>query len=275
MYEVGDGINLRHTVLNPDGVATAATVTLLVTKPDGTTDTPAVSTSSTGVYDAATFVADQAGYWVFRWSAAGAVVDVTDGSFTVAALSPGLYSDLPTLRAMVGANAVDVSNDQLLLSAIRAASRSIDRRCGRIFYRTGLTVRQFVSPGRLTWNGTFYSFTVDDIADTTGLLVGGVSWTGVGPLNATVMGSPVTYLISDDYAANPFTGTVSVTARWGWPAVPEEISHAAALLAARLWKRKDSPQGVIGSDQWGVTRVARFDPDVESLIAPYRLPGFA
>jgi hypothetical protein len=62
---------------------------------------------------------------------------------------------------------------------------------------------------------------------------------------------------------------VRVTARWGWPSVPDGVAQAAALLAARLYRRKDSPEGVLGSSEWGAVRVARFDPDVEGLIAPY------
>ncbi|MDX2921298.1 hypothetical protein PV370_25695, partial [Streptomyces sp. NE06-03C] len=67
---------------------------------------------------------------------------------------------------------------------------------------------------------------------------------------------------------------VQVTARWGWPAVPDEIVQATLIQAARLYKRKDSPEGVTGSAEWGVVRLSRRDPDVWALIEHYVLPGF-
>jgi hypothetical protein len=42
----------------------------------------------------------------------------------------------------------------------------------------------------------------------------------------------------------------------------------------RLFRRKDSPEGVTGSAEWGVVRLSRRDPDVWVLIEPYILPGF-
>lgn len=66
-----------------------------------------------------------------------------------------------------------------------------------------------------------------------------------------------------------------ITAQFGWPAVPDDISEAALIQAARLFKRKDSPEGVIGNAEWGVVRLSRRDPDVWNLIEQYVLPGFA
>jgi hypothetical protein len=70
----------------------------------------------------------------------------------------------------------------------------------------------------------------------------------------------------------PSSGRLQVTALWGWPAVPDEIEQATALYAARLYRRKDSPQGVIGGGDFGPVRVSRIDPDVEALIAPFVIP---
>jgi hypothetical protein len=47
------------------------------------------------------------------------------------------------------------------------------------------------------------------------------------------------------------------------------------LLAARFYRRKDSPQGVLGNAEWGFARVSRVDPDVEALISPFLIPVIA
>lgn len=211
---------------------------------------------------------------IVQWSGTDVEGDTVTATELIAVDAPtDVYTDLATLRTMLGANGVDAASDTLISAAITAASRSIDARCGRRFYSdVTASARSYDISGRTTYNGARYSLLTDDISTPTGLLLNGSAWT---QYEAVRPGRPITYLLSDLYAASPFFDVVTVTAVWGWPAVPDEIKQATALLASRLYKRKDSPQGVIGSDQWGVTRVARFDPDVEALINPYRLPGFA
>lgn len=79
---VGDLPTLTYA-LTVAGVPTAATVTLTLTAPDGTTSTPAVTASATvGTYTA-TALMSQAGTWAYRWVASGAATDVETGLFEV------------------------------------------------------------------------------------------------------------------------------------------------------------------------------------------------
>ncbi len=68
-----------------------------------------------------------------------------------------------------------------------------------------------------------------------------------------------------------------VTARWGWGAVPENVTLANMMLGAQLFRRRDSPEGVIGGfADGGALRVSMFmDPDVKQLSANYckHVPG--
>jgi hypothetical protein len=68
---------------------------------------------------------------------------------------------------------------------------------------------------------------------------------------------------------------VRVTARWGWPAIPDVVEQATLLQAGRLYKRKDSPQGVLANAEWGSIRVASIDPDVARLLRRVIKHGFA
>jgi hypothetical protein len=44
----------------------------------------------------------------------------------------------------------------------------------------------------------------------------------------------------------------------------------------RLYKRKDSPEGVLGTAEWGgPVRLSRVDPDVAALLTPFVIPGMA
>lgn len=279
-YDLGDGVPLEHEVRDADRELTSATVALALTKPDGTSFTsPTITNPSTGIYRAVP-VPDTTGIWSGAWTTSGAVTSVTPFSFVVGDPAPALYTDLPTVKAGLGKTTAD-DRDDLIEQAIAAASRMIDERCGRRFYApAGVTARVFTALDRHLTDGDAQSIRVDDIATDEGLIVetktgftgtwSTITGAELGPDNADVLGRPWTEVV---YSAGWITDAskVRVTARWGWPGVPDAITQACTLLAARLYRRKDSPQGVLGSADWGVIRVSRFDPDVESLIAPYIL----
>lgn len=281
-YDLGDGVNLRHLVYNRDGQLTDSSVALGVLKPDGTTDPVATTRTSLGTYDANTYVTTLIGDYEFVWTVSGAVTDVSYGSFTVATVAPALYASLSSVKESLSKETNDLRDD-LVEMAIRAASRKIDQVTGRRFYadRT-VSTRVFSTAGR-TFAGPYGTgVQIDDVASATGLLVEGglnavyspLATFYTGPDNALTYAQPITYVMADPGFFTGING-VRITAKWGWPTVPDEVALATQLLAARLYRRKDSPQGVISTADWGSVRVSRVDPDVESLISHLILAGFA
>lgn len=285
-WEVGKKVSLQHSVY-ADGALIAATVTLSVRRPDGTTDTPTVTTASTGVYESVYSIV-AAGVHTYTWSVSGAVPDdAIPGQFTAVTRSPVAYAALASVKEALGITA-DTTRDDLLAGVLDAASRHIDQRCGRRFYAdAGATARVYRSAGRLVRgrDGDVDRLMVDDIASTTGLVVeSGFAWSStyttiastsyeIFPENALVRGVAIDSIGLTAGSLWTPAGRVRITAQWGWPEVPDEIAQACLLLSTRLFRRKDSPQGFAGSAEWGVIRVASRDPDVEALIAPYRIPG--
>lgn len=177
----------------------------------------------------------------------------------------------------------DTSQDDILSAKITAASAQIDQFCGRVFTAAGsATARTVNTRGRVTRTPDGDLLLVDDIGSTTGLTVesgypGGSTWTDittdieVHPLDAITRGYPVTGLLR---VSGCWPARVRVTAAWGWPSVPAVVSTAAIIQTIRLYKRKDSPEGVLGSTEWGgPVRMSRVDPDVQALLAPLVLPG--
>jgi hypothetical protein len=287
IFDLGDGVELRHEVRDADGVLTSATVTCVVTAPDGTTSTPVITETSAGVYDAAAVVANQAGRWTYVWNVSGTVVDVAPGEFYASVSAPQTYISLPVLRE--AAQLKDGSRDRLLLMALNAASRAIDDHTGRRFYAdTTDTARTFPLRHRIARDDDGELLLVDDIASLAGLAVetgsaGSNTWTALDadvyetdPLNAMTSGQPITGLrtFGNGWSAVP-RGRVRVTARWGWPVVPDVVAQATLLQASRLFKRLSSPEGVAGSAEWGTVRISRIDPDVQALVKNLVLPGFA
>lgn len=184
------------------------------------------------------------------------------------------YVELETVRRAVNIReGDDIHDDDLLFSAILAAEQQIDGWCGRPF-----TLDAAVSARTYRPTGFEYLF-VGDIATTDGLIVetGGLAgeWSPLTIdsdfyLDTAPDGRPSNVLVSASRWPEQAYRTVRVTARWGWLEVPAVVRHAAQIQAVRLFKRKDSPEGVAGWDIAGAAvRVARLDPDVTELLRPY------
>lgn len=194
------------------------------------------------------------------------------------------YGTLADLKARLNIEPDDTSRDALLTSALGAASRGIERATGRRFWLDAEPVARVYNPrGRLARQEDGELLRTDDIGSAEGLVVetgqagsfGAVTDFETWPDNALADGEPVTGLLRTmNIWAIPIT-RVRVTARFGWPQVPDEVTEAALIQANRLFKRKDSPEGIIGSAEWGVVRLSRRDPDVWNLIEQFVLPGFA
>ncbi len=270
-YDVGDAATLGTSVYNASGALTDATVSLSVTAPDGTTSAPSVTHAGTGVYSATVSVS-QSGTWFYTWTVSGAVTAVDSGQFTAANPAPPAYATLTELKTTL--RITDSTDDVELQAKLLAASRRVDRDCGRRFWSDRTTSSRIYTPHHEEL------LPVNDIATSTGLVVevGRAStWTTVAsnaydllPENAEA-DSRAIEVLTRVLGYWPMWGLqrVRVTARWGWPAVPEEIKNAAILLAARLFRRKDSPEGVQGFADLGVVRVSRYDPDYDAFIGPY------
>lgn len=180
---------------------------------------------------------------------------------------------------------------EMLERALNAASRSVDAYCRRFFYRTGVMTRTYTVDDAT-------SVYVDDIATRTGLVVStGTDGTTypttllsgtdfvLEPRNADALATggvanphafwQITLFGGKRFTVDPYRSTLSVTADFGWSAVPAEVEQATLLKAAQLFRRKDAPFGVAGFGEFGVVRIGRQDPDVVDMLAPFVLPVVA
>lgn len=192
------------------------------------------------------------------------------------------YGTRQALKERLGIEADDDSRNTLLDAALGAASRGINKVTGRRFWLDDTaSSRVYRLAGRVVCEADGDLLLVDDIGNIDDLVVetgGGLSWTVITgyetqPDNALADGEPITALLRSG-GWGTYNSRVRVTTRWGYPAEPEDITEASLIQASRLYKRKDSPEGIIGSAEWGVRNLSRRDPDVWALIEPYCLPGF-
>lgn len=291
-YVVGQPVVLTCTFTVASVVTDPTAISLTVTDPVGTATTytyaaSQITKTSTGIYTK-TITGNLVGTWSFVWTGTGTAADVQDGTFDIAAAAPNNTSYCTKDEAKNWLQITDTNDDALLDIIIPAVSRWIEGETGQRFYLdAALTTRTFEATNR-------YQLPVDDIGDTTGLLVKTdasgdgtfeVTWSATDweplPPNAATQGpepEPWTMLRAVGTQTFPlaYTGLlarrdrVQVTAKWGWPAVPSGIKQACLMMTARVFKRRYSPEGVAGFGDMGVVRVTREDVDVVTMLRHYR-----
>lgn len=180
-------------------------------------------------------------------------------------------------------------NDELdnaqLARAVTAASRAVDRATLRQFGQVTVAEPRYY-PATIEHGCGRWEVATDDLfvaptsVDTDP--AGNETWTGAAGAaflmlerNAPAKGKPWERLqltsAATVYPVWP-DRLVRVTARWGWSAVPDTVVEATLLQASRYASRRDSPYGIAGTGEQtpGLRLQAKVDPDVESMLRPYR-----
>jgi hypothetical protein len=199
---------------------------------------------------------------------------------------PNGYATLTQIKNYLSIS--DSTDNDLLEDLVESSSRSIDRIANRRFYAdANASARKY----RAYSDVFIYT---DDISSTSGLIVkideggnGTYSKTLtlntdyiLDPLTASALGRPFTQLtmVSNTESWPIFPGItqnglrpgVEVTAKWGWPSVPDDITVACLILTADLYKRKDAPGGVLGLGDLGVIRMSPVGRDVTNMVRAYQ-----
>lgn len=193
------------------------------------------------------------------------------------------YCTLNELKASLRIPVSDTLDDALLELAVESASRDIDQTCERQFFSTSAT--------RIYTPRDSYYCETDDIVSITTLKTSSaadgnfdVTWQTsdyqLQPLNGLAGGMAlpqnIIYAVGDyTFPIDDDEATVQIAGTFGFSSVPTAIKQATVLLAARIFKRNDSPGGVMGFGDLGVIRVGRMDPDIDRLIQPYKKVRFA
>lgn len=179
----------------------------------------------------------------------------------------------------------DAADDVQIGMAIAAASRAIDKACGRQFGRDDTTSTRYYTASYSKADRR-WTVRVDDLMTSVGLVVGydsgndqtyssPVTAYRLFPINAAVEGRPWTSLVLNHNApvsVGSVEHGVRITGTFGWTSVPAAIKQATLLQASRFLARRDSPYGIAGSPDVGseLRLLAKVDPDVAVAVEPYR-----
>ena len=195
------------------------------------------------------------------------------------------YRSVSELKAWIGLSGS--GQDTNLGYALNAATAAIDAYAGRQFDIDGAVVTRLYDCEYMDYAE------VDDIATSTGLIVKTLN--ADGSVNETLTLNTDYYLAP--YNADkvepvmPFTKIImaieksgkvlptehrqglSITAKFGFSAVPDAIEQATLIQASRYFQRKNSPMGFSGNPETGqpaVVFLSELDPDVKNLVKAFK-----
>lgn len=180
------------------------------------------------------------------------------------------YATATDLKNRLGLTTTTAAEDARLAGAVATASQEVELFCNRQFNSSGTeSARSFTT-------NSGWSVLTDDFHTTPSE----VTTTEVQGGGITI----VTTLVDTDYSLRPLQtvragfsvaapqwqlvnisnlrwptacrgGLVTVTAKWGWAAVPTAVKEATLLLAEEYWKLKEAPFGVQNWGEFGPVRV--------------------
>ena len=187
------------------------------------------------------------------------------------------YATLAQVKAAL--RITDSVDDSLLEMNIEAASRAIDEYTNRNFYNAGTAVRYYAPSDSLNVD-------IDDLISLTSLetmsddepnydTTWGADDYQLEPLNGIADGIAQPY--NHIRAVGDYTfltlgneATIKVTGVWGWATTPIQVTQATVIQASRIYKRLDSPLGIISGELGSMRIGSRLDPDVAQLIDALR-----
>lgn len=241
-FDLGATVRLTADCRDPGGnLATAATVSVTVTLPDGTTASPTVAETSTAGEYRADYPTVAAGRHTVRWVFTGPAHAYTD-VFDVREADPPAVMSLATGRKHL--NKVDHTDDDEIRDWIEATTRAVEQFVGPVVPRLVTETVRFTSARTVALT----QIPALSLTEVVSLRTGGPTYAvedldldlDTGLLEA--VGGGVLY------------GPWRVTYRVGRLAVPANFRNAAKIILQHLWRTRQGPgRPQRGTDDYDVT----------------------
>lgn len=172
-------------------------------------------------------------------------------------------------------NEIATEDDDFIASAVDAAEAMLRDSTMRTWATAGAASARSYVPGRGVNVLRIHDCTTVTLVVENGVTVPAAAYQ-LEPVNGlSISGETVPYtqirLINGHaWYTDADSATVTVTATWGWPAIPARIEQAALIIAKEILVNRDEVKlGLVGfSDVGGVT--ARTNPIVRDTINHYR-----
>lgn len=232
MIDLADVVRLKVEIRDVDGnLADPTGISVTITLPDGTTDTPDPVHDSTGVY-LLDYPTVQSGRHLVRWVATGNNASAYVEVFEVR------EADWPSIISLADAkdqlNSTATTDDEEIRGYVEAATRVVEHYVGAVVRRQ---VTDTFSGGR----------TRLVLATTPILSVDTVTDTGTDLDDGDWSVNLATGILTYGTGFLPGTDTVTVAYTVGWTVIPANFLLAAKIIIQHMW---ETQRGSTGSPMW-------------------------
>jgi hypothetical protein len=267
-YHVGQLVELSTSLA---GTGTAPTMTLTVTKPDGTTTSPALVRTDTasGWTWKGSLTVTAAGDYLYVFTSSGSYIGVDDGQFHVIASALRIVG---LSEVKEHGNIVGTGSDRELLNFITTAQEMIEGAVGSVVPAT-YTAERHRSGGYRIWLDHTPVLSITAVEQYNNAAMIGAVAAGLWQLDPS-SGSLARVTTAGTYTY--FAGTeVAVTYRAGRSPIPEAIRWAAMELTIHLWRSTQTMRQGRSRGEGAETAAGYGMPNrVREALAPYLLtPG--
>lgn len=169
------------------------------------------------------------------------------------------YATLPEVKADL--RLTTTADDSRLERCIEAASRQIDNITHRKWNAPAVEARTFAARRQFVWVDECETITLVEESDDQS------TWATVAA--TAYMTNPSGPVRRLERITGEWDRYVRVAATYDGAAIPPEVNQACRLQSVRLFKRPDTPEGVLVGD-FGAAQLTRIDPDVLNLIRPLK-----
>lgn len=236
MTDIGDLRRLTFALTDPAGVpASAATMTLTITRPDATTDGPhVVAPTTVGQYQY-DYLATQAGRHVVAWVGTGANPGANVEVFDVIDLSPNYMISVESVKTQL--HITDSSADEELRGYIESATAVVERVTGQAMVKRTFTEEHEIinSGGRMALSWTPVVSLISVV-----LIDNSVTW----DVNALHV-NKTTGVVSTTYLSGllELRGRIEATYVAGFAVIPATCLLAGKIIVEHLWQTKRGTRG--------------------------------
>lgn len=228
-FDLADVVPLTVTIRDSAGdPADGGTVTLTVELPDATTVTPAVTHSSTGVYQV-DYTPTMPGRHVVQWACTGLNASGYTDIFDVRPAAPAYIVSLADMKKHL--NMTSTNDDEELRGFIEAATSVIEDELGRAAVRRTFT-EQHTAYGEILLNWTPV-VTVTSVTT----VDGAAAWNTVD-LHVSPSG-----IVTAKTGAAALVGVLDVVYVAGPAVMPANWSLAGKIIVQHLWETQRGSKG--------------------------------
>ena len=279
VYDLGDVVALGVTITDAAGSpADATTVVATIVAPDGTSSTPSVVHSGTGLYDL-NYTPTQYGRHTIRWVATGTNASAYADEFTVRDFTELGIVSLDEVKAHLNIPTTNTTNDEEIRRFIDAASDLAESYVGCILGRKTFTSEKYSgntdiirlrNPRAISITSVYENGTLLDpvayVLDPTGQRLTRVTTGSISGPNYFGIWAPGAENIVVSYVA-------------GFINPPAAAKQGVLEIIRHLWQTQRGPSSVIGRSQSGdefyQTPTYSLPRRAMELLDPVSLPGLA